>query len=149
MAKTDIRILTKEIIAHLNENDKAVIRVEDLINKIHSEVDLTDVSMDEMEKAIIIQQVYPLLAELDWASVVRGHGYYINMQMCTNPDYFQKVIQNSHMDISTKRLALKKRESFRKMQCEIPGQMILNLNTMEPEEEKTTEEILEMLAKEA
>jgi hypothetical protein len=35
------------------------------------------------------------------------------------------------------------------MQCEIPGQMTFNLNTMTPEEEKTTEEILEMLAKEA
>lgn len=152
MAKSDIRQLGKELFANLKENDKAVIRIDDLVKKIQSEVDLTDVPMEEFEKVYIERQIYPLATELAWASVVRGHKYYIDMNICDNPHYWNKVIEESNMDIQTKRMAKAKREQLRKNIFEMPGQYSMNLNTMNPydlEEEKTTEEILEMLADEA
>lgn len=152
MAKSDIRQFGKELFTNLKENDKAVIRIDDLVRKIQSVVDLTDVSMEEFERVYIERQIYPLATELEWASVVRGHKYYIDMNICNNPYYWNKVIEESNMDIRTKRLAKAKREQLRKNIFEMPGQYSMNLNTMNPydlEEEKTTEEILEMLAKEA
>ena len=54
------------------------------------------------------------------------------------------------MSVEDKRKALAKRVEFQKSAFdEIRGQMVLNFDTMTCEEDKTREEILEMLAKEA
>lgn len=150
MAKSDIRLTAKEIVANLKARNKAVVKMDDLINFIHKSVDITDVPQEEMEKAYIRQNVYPLMNALNWASVVRGHKFFMDMELCKNDAYFTQVIENSKMSVEDKRKALAKRVEFQKSAFdEIKGQMVLNFDTMTCEEDKTREEILEMLAKEA
>lgn len=150
MSKTNIRTCAKEIIDIMVSNHKAVIRSDELIRRIKSHVDLSDISEDEKDGAIIKQVLYPLLNELNWASVVRRAGYYINMEMCTNRHYFEQVVQNSGLDVQAKQKALEKRSLFMDAYCDtIPGQLTFNFDTGEIEEEKTVTEILEMLARDA
>jgi len=150
MAKQDIRTTAKSVIANMKLRNKAVIKMDDLTNYIHTNVDITDVPQDEMEKAYIERQIYPLMNELNWASVIKGQRFFMDMEMCKNEAYFKQVIENSKMSVEEKRKALAKRLEFQKSTFnEIKGQMILNFDTMTCEEDKTREEILEMLAKEA
>ena len=127
MSKADIRTCAKEIIDIMVSNDKAVIRSDELIRRIKSHIDLSDIPEDEKDGALIKQVLYPLLNELNWASVVRRAGYYINMEMCSNPHYFEKVVQNSSLDVQAKQKALEKREHFMDAHCDtIPGQLAFN-----------------------
>lgn len=150
MSKADIRTYTKEIIETMIRNNKAVIRSDELIDRVLLHVNLTDVPEEEKDRALISQQVYPLMAEQNWVSVIRRSGYYINMEMCSNPHYFEQIINNSNLDIQAKQKALEKREKFRNAHCDvIPGQLTFNFDTGTIEEEKTIMEILEMLARDA
>lgn len=150
MAKQDIRTTAKSVIANMKLRNKAVIKMDDLTNYVHSNVDITDVPQDEMEKAYIERQIYPLMNELNWASVIKGQRFFMDMEMCKNEAYFKQVIENSKMSVEEKRKALAKRLEFQKSAFnEIKGQMVLNFDTMTCEEDRTREEILEMLAKEA
>ena len=61
MSKADIRTCAKEIIDIMVSNDKAVIRSDELIRRIKSHIDLSDIPEDEKDGALIKQVLYPLL----------------------------------------------------------------------------------------
>ena len=150
MSKEDIRRIAKNEIMILVDNNHPVIRADELKRRIKSHVDLSDVPDDEKDDALINQELYPLLAQLNWASVIKRRGYFINMQICKDPFYWRRVLENSQYDKDAIDRIIQKKNLLSPFTSDyMPGQMVLNPETGEILEEKTTEELLEMLARDA
>lgn len=83
------------LIEEAEENQKVAIKVNDISTSILNSTAMDMLSRDELADRYAKALTAVCLYQKGYRSVVRGHGYYVNAENCTNPDYIARFLNNA------------------------------------------------------
>ena len=124
-----------------------VISLDNLARRVIQKADFSNVTEDELRESYVRHALATTLSDRGYYSVVRGKGYYVNLDNCRR-EYKKAIADNVASDAEKAERLLKIINSGLET-AEIDGQMVLNPETMEIESEITQSELLEMLQEES
>ena len=135
------------VVSNAIKGNARVISLDRLAGIVMQTADFRKVSEEELREAYVRQALSTTLSDKKWCSVVRGKGFYVDIEKCRK-EYKKVIADNISGDIERD---MKLLEIINKglETAEIDGQMAFNPETMQYEEEMTRSELLEMLEAES
>lgn len=133
---------------------KIAIKADKLADDAMEIYDFSSYTKEDLEKRYVKALTAVELYQRGYKSVVRGRGYYVNLENCNNPQYFAKFISNGEESKAQKEQALKAIQNMAVKNLPNYNQLALNLDDEKIDlnnllEEISLDQLLEMLEKDA
>lgn len=150
--------MTDGYYSKLSQRIKEISDQEILVINVETLMDYIDISeMDEDRKNYIVKRAIATgaLCQNKWRSVLKGSGYFVDLENIDNPIYIQKLCENANLDAHTKEAVAKALERLKRENIESLPEYAQYVFDFDAEgnsryiEELTQAQLLEMLQKDA
>lgn len=122
-------------------NGKKVVNLNTLAKNVLDRADFRNVSEEDLRETYVKHALASTLSRMGWYSVIRGEGYYTELNSNCDRHFVRAIVNNFAEDIDKRNQLIEKASSI----AEIDGQMCFNWGEMGYEEEPTLEELLNLL----